>query len=121
MNKIKEKCEIVLKEWGYEIIFVNTEKYCGKILHFTKDSRFSMHFHIKKEETWYVSSGKHIVKYINPTNADIYELNLNKGDTITNKVGEPHQIICIEEGDIFEVSTQHFDNDSYRVLKGDSQ
>ena len=43
------------------------------------------------------------------------------GDIITNEIGEPHQIICIEEGDIFEISTQHFDSDSYRVMKGDNQ
>jgi hypothetical protein len=53
--------------------------------------------------------------------ADIIEMVLNKGDTITNEIGEPHQIICEEEGDIFEVSTTHYDSDSYRVLKGDSQ
>ena len=39
----------------------------------------------------------------------------------TNEIGEPHQIICEEEGDIFEVSTTHSDSDSYRVFKGDSQ
>lgn len=49
------------------------------------------------------------------------EETLGVGDTITNEVGEPHQIIALEEGDIFEVSTPHFDSDSYRVGKGDSQ
>ena len=80
-----------------------------------------MHYHLKKEETWYVQSGQFLFKWINTANADIHETTLNPGDCITNKIGEPHQIICIEEGDIFEVSTQHFDTDSYRVMKGDSQ
>jgi hypothetical protein len=74
-----------------------------------------------KKETWYVSSGKYIFKYIDTKTADIIELLLGIGDTITNKIGEPHQIICLEEGDIFEVSTTHYDSDSYRVFKGDSQ
>jgi len=30
-------------------------------------------------------------------------------------------IIDLTDGVIFEVSTQHFDSDSYRVFKGDSQ
>jgi mannose-6-phosphate isomerase-like protein (cupin superfamily) len=111
----------VNKKWGYEIIFVNNEKYCGKILHFNTNSFFSMHFHILKEETWYVSSGKFLMKYINTANADIIELELKKGDVITNKPGQPHQLFCIQEGDIFEVSTTHFDSDSYRVIKGNSQ
>jgi len=53
--------------------------------------------------------------------ADIIETTLEVGDTVTNEIGEPHQIICLEEGDIFEVSTTHADSDSYRVMKGDSQ
>lgn len=117
----KETPVRVEKGWGYETIFVNNEKYCGKILHFNKNAKFSMHFHILKEETWYVQSGRFIFKWINTTNADVLETVLNSGDCITNKIGEPHQIICIEEGDIFEVSTRHFDSDSYRVMKGDSQ
>lgn len=117
----KETPVKVEKGWGHEIIFANNEKYCGKILHFKKNARFSMHFHIKKEETWYVQSGLFVFKWINPLNADILETKLVPGDCVTNKIGEPHQIICIDEGDIFEVSTTHFDSDSYRVMKGDSQ
>jgi mannose-6-phosphate isomerase-like protein (cupin superfamily) len=117
----KQQCCIVPKGWGHEVIIVNNELYCGKILHFKKDAKFSMHFHIKKTETWYVSSGKFTFKYIDTKNADIKVENLVPGDVITNQIGEPHQIICIEEGDIFEVSTTHFDEDSYRVMKGDSQ
>ena len=117
----KTSSTIVPKGWGHEVIIVNNEKYCGKILHFKKDAKFSMHYHIKKTETWYVQSGKFVFKWINTSNANISSEDLLPGDIITNKIGEPHQIICIEEGDIFEVSTTHFDEDSYRVMKGDSQ
>jgi mannose-6-phosphate isomerase-like protein (cupin superfamily) len=112
---------IVQKGWGHEIIFVNNELYCGKILHFHTGAKFSMHYHLKKKETWYVSSGSFLFKYIDTRNADIIEMKLHVGDSVTNELGEPHQIICIEEGDIFEVSTTHDDCDSYRVMKGDSQ
>lgn len=117
----KVKSEIVKKGWGHEVIFVNNDLYCGKILHFHKGSKFSMHYHLKKKESWYVASGKFLFKYINTSNADILELILDIGDTITNEIGEPHQILCLEEGDVFEVSTTHYDSDSYRVMKGDSQ
>jgi mannose-6-phosphate isomerase-like protein (cupin superfamily) len=122
--KEKQRKETVIKVekgWGHEIVFVNNEKYCGKILHFKKDAKFSMHFHIQKEETWYVSTGRFLFRKINTKNADIEEMVLTPGCCVTNKIGEPHQIICQEEGDIFEVSTQHHDSDSYRVMKGDSQ
>lgn len=117
----KAHATLVPKGWGHEVIFVNNDKYCGKILHFKTGSKFSMHYHLIKKETWFVSSGKFLFKYINTKNADILEITLDVGDTVTNEIGEPHQIICLEEGDIFEVSTTHSDSDSYRVMKGDSQ
>lgn len=117
----KQQSFKVLKGWGYEIIFANNSKYCGKILHFNTGSKFSMHYHLIKEESWYVASGKFLFKWIDTTNATIIEEYLQIGDIVTNEIGQPHQIICMEEGDIFEVSTQHFDSDSYRVFKGDSQ
>ena len=120
-NEKKQQAEIVKKGWGHEVIFVNNDKYCGKILHFNKGAKFSMHYHMIKKETWYVQSGRFIFKYIDTKTADILEELLEPGSIVTNEIGEPHQIICEEEGDIFEVSTTHYDSDSYRVFKGDSQ
>lgn len=117
----KVRPSIVKKGWGHEVIIINTDKYCGKILHFNTGAQFSMHYHIKKTETWYVQSGKFMFKWINTSNADVITEHLEVGDSITNEIGQPHQIICITEGDIFEVSTSHYDSDSYRVIKGDSQ
>ena len=123
---IEEKTQItkplkVQKGWGYELILENNEQYCGKILHFQQGAKFSMHFHMQKKETWYVQSGKFLFRRIQTQTADVEEFILEVGDCVTNERGQPHQIQCIEEGDIFEVSTQHFDSDSYRVWKGDSQ
>lgn len=111
----------VTKGWGYELILENNPQYCGKILHFNRGAKFSMHFHIQKQETWYVSSGRFWFRWIQTGSADLIETILVPGDCVTIKQGQPHQIQCLEEGDIFEVSTQHFDSDSYRVMKGDSQ
>jgi mannose-6-phosphate isomerase-like protein (cupin superfamily) len=117
----KHKGEKVIKNWGYEYVIINNDKYCGKILHFLKGKKFSMHFHILKKESWFVNSGKFKFRWIDTSNADIMEEILETGDVITNEIGEPHQIECLVEGDIFEVSTQHFDEDSYRVMKGNNQ
>ena len=46
---------------------------------------------------------------------------LTKGDIVRQRPGQPHQLEAIEAGTVFEVSTEHFDVDSYRVWKGDSQ
>jgi len=33
--------------------------------------------------------------------------------------GLRHQMIALEDSELFEFSTQHFDSDSYRIIKGD--
>jgi len=111
----------VPKGWGSEMIFATNDKYCGKFLQFNEGAKFSMHFHAEKDETWVVISGKFIVKYINTENAQINEQELNVGDSWRNLPLLPHQLICIEEGTIIEVSTPDSVEDNYRVMPGDSQ
>jgi len=113
--------EIRQKGWGYEVIIHDGNDYCGKILHFIEGGKFSMHYHIKKKETWYVSKGEFILKTINPDTAEKVTLTLSVGDVIEVHIGIAHQLSTAVGGEIFEVSTPDDINDSYRVEKGDSQ
>jgi quercetin dioxygenase-like cupin family protein len=110
----------VPKGWGHEIIFENNEKYCGKLLVFKEGCKFSMHYHMIKDETWYVQEGKFIYRWIDTETAVINEEKLQEGDSVRQLPGQPHQIEALSDGTIFEVSTEHFDSDSYRVWKGDT-
>lgn len=109
------------KGWGEEIIICNHELYCGKILVFNQGAKFSMHYHMIKDETWFVNEGEFLYRWIDTETAEVNERVLKIGDTVRQRPGQPHQLECIHRGEIFEVSTQHFDSDSYRVWKGDSQ
>lgn len=109
------------KGWGNENIWVSTDKYCSKFLNFNAGAKFSMHFHAVKEETWYVLRGKFTVKCIDTKTAKPYELDLEPGDTWHNPPLLPHQLFCIEEGTILEVSTPDSVEDNHRVQPGDSQ
>lgn len=111
----------VVKGWGSELIWATNEKYCGKLLKFNTGAKFSMHFHAEKDETWYVLSGKITVRYIDTKDAEEHYAELNAGDVWHNPPLLPHQIICIEEATIIEVSTPDSVEDNYRVQKGDSQ
>ena len=111
----------VEKGWGHELIWATNDKYCGKLLKFNKDARFSMHFHAEKDETWHVLDGKFKVIVINTANASQTEYVLTAGDTWHNPPLLPHQVICLEAGTIIEVSTPDSVEDNYRVGKGDSQ
>lgn len=111
----------VEKGWGSELIWATNDKYCGKLLKFNKGARFSMHFHAEKDETWYVLSGKFEVKYIMTKDASERSEILEEGSVWRNEPLEPHQVICIEEGVIIEVSTPDSVEDNFRIGKGDSQ
>lgn len=121
INVIECPSCVIPKGWGEEIIITNNELYCGKILSFKEGAKFSMHYHLIKDETWYVNKGEFIYRWIDTETADIIEQKLYKGDVVRQRPGQPHQLEAITSGEIFEVSTEHFDSDSYRVWKGDSQ
>jgi mannose-6-phosphate isomerase-like protein (cupin superfamily) len=109
------------KGWGSELIWASNDKYCGKLLKFKTGSKFSMHFHAEKDETWYVLSGEFKVIVIDTSNAIQSEYALSQGDSWHNPPLLPHQVICIKEGVLIEVSTPDSVEDNYRVLPGDSQ
>ena len=111
----------VPKGWGEELIIENNEMYCGKLLIFKKGCKFSMHYHLIKDETWYVDKGEFLYRWIDTETAETTEQKLKPGDVVRHRPGQPHQLEAISNGRIFEVSTHHEDSDSYRVIKGDSQ
>ncbi len=111
----------VPKGWGEEIIITNNELYCGKLMRFKEGAKFSMHYHMIKDETWYVNKGLFIYRWIDTDTAETTEHRLIPGDVVRQRPGQPHQLEALIDGEVFEVSTQHFDSDSYRVWRGDSQ
>jgi mannose-6-phosphate isomerase-like protein (cupin superfamily) len=112
---------VVEKGWGGEFIFASNDLYCGKLMYFKKGAKFSMHFHHQKDETWLVLQGKFKLFGINTKDASTHGKLLGEGDTHRNLPLEPHQLLCIEEGIIVEVSTPDSVEDNYRILPGDSQ
>lgn len=115
-----DKIKFVPKGWGFEKWIVNNEKYCGKLLYFAKNMRCSWHYHKIKDEVFYIQSGKILVKYSDDDDLQLAkEIVLEPGDRFHVYVGLRHQMIALEDTELFEFSTQHFDSDSYRIVKGD--
>lgn len=110
----------VSKGWGFEKWITNNDKYCGKLLYFVKGKKCSWHYHKIKDEVFYIQSGKLQVYYGDTDNlVDAKVLILEKGDSFHVKTGLRHQILALEDTEMFEFSTQHFDDDSIRIQKGD--
>lgn len=109
----------VKKSWGYELWIHNSSQYCGKLLVFPKsDSNFSMHFHQEKDESWYIQQGSFSFFWIDTKTGKTHKQHLSVGDVVDIQKGLPHQLVSLEDNSIvFEVSTEHFDYDSYRLYK----
>lgn len=111
--------KVVQKGWGHEKIIHNSDGYCGKILFFKKSKKCSYHYHIKKNETFYCV-GKVLIKFGEDDNyKNANEKILNTGETFHVPAGLRHQIIAIEDSEIFEFSSTHFEEDSIRTVLGD--
>lgn len=121
VTHISNKKIHIPKAWGEEIIIHNDDGYCGKLLRFRMGGKFSNHFHSVKVETWIINKGRFELITIDTRNAARQHINIVEGDIIHVERNTPHQLIALEEGEIFEVSTPDDPNDSYRIEKGDSQ
>ena len=115
-----QEIKFVPKGWGFEKWIHNSDKYCGKLLYFVKDKRCSWHYHKLKDEVFYVQSGKIMVMFSDDDDLSLARsVVLGPGDNFHVYQGLRHQMIAIEDTELFEFSTQHFDSDSYRIKKGD--
>ena len=122
VRKMNEDRTFVSKGWGYEDWIVNKEEYCGKLLFIKKGKRCSWHYHKLKDETFYIQSGRLEVTYgwDDRRTSDFTEkVVLEEGDSFHVPIGMRHQMLGLTDVTMFEFSTQHFDTDSIRVMKGD--
>jgi len=112
--------EKVDKVWGFEEIIVNNELYCGKLLHLHKDCYCSIHYHKKKDETFHVLSGRVQMEYKYPPGNVLqrhpWETRvLVAGESMRLVPGTQHRFTGMLDSVLIEFSSQHFDDDSFRI------
>jgi mannose-6-phosphate isomerase-like protein (cupin superfamily) len=107
------------KGWGREVWIVNSESYCGKILEIRKGKKCSFQFHRLKAESFYLRAGRLKLRVTESPEKDVDEFELKAGECMDVPTGLVHQMEALEDSELYEFSTQHFDSDSYRLVKGD--
>lgn len=107
------------KAWGRETHVVNCNKYCLKILELNEGYRCSMHYHKRKDETFYILSGKVRMEVCKENNGSFTTSDevMYPGSYIRIKPKTLHRFTGIEDSVIIEVSTRHFEEDSHRVIR----
>lgn len=110
------------KTWGNEEWLCNNSKYCGKILNVLPHKYCSFHYHKLKTEDFYVLKGSVVLQYQKISNKtgklldDRENVLLEEGHSIHIEPYTVHRFIgCSNRNSIIETSTQHFEEDSYRL------
>lgn len=103
--------QIVKKVWGEEHWIVNCPEYCGKKMFLKKGMQCSLHYHKIKKETFYVESG--LIRFILGLNTFV----MKPGDIVEIAPMVQHQFGGLEDSVFFEFSTEHFDEDNYRLTQ----
>jgi len=111
------------KGWGFEIVWSNNDKYCGKLLVFTRaGAKTSMVFHKEKQKSWFINGGRFKISFIELATGNLKEVELGEGQTVDFGELSPHQVEALEDGSmIFEVGTSDYVEDRFRLAPGDSQ
>ena len=114
----------VEKPWGYELIWAETDRYVGKILHVNAGESLSLQFHRIKDETLHMLSGR--VRFeVGPSVEALDEVSLAPGESFRIRPGTIHRMEALTDSDILEASTAHLDDvvrleDRYgRLAEGD--
>jgi mannose-6-phosphate isomerase len=114
----------VEKPWGYELIWALTDAYCGKLLFVRAGHSLSLQFHRKKDEAWYIQSGRAKLELGEVGEGVLSEEVVSAGACFRYPPGTVHRVTAVDDTMILEVSTPHLDDvvrleDRYGRADGD--
>lgn len=112
-----------IKGWGREDWMLNNPNLCMKILTVEFKKSCSLHYHMKKEEIFFIVKGSIVFDWIDVNTGELHTITLFAGDSVYIPVGMPHRFLGADEGGSIFVgcSNHHGASDSYKVKPGDSQ
>ncbi len=97
------------KPWGNELIWAETERYVGKILHIKKGHSLSLQYHRQKDETVMVLSGKMRFEHWHEGEKPQFtDLGPRQPFHVTPLLR--HRMHALEDTDVVEVSTTELDD-----------
>jgi mannose-6-phosphate isomerase len=96
------------KPWGHELVWAETARYVGKILHIRAGHRLSRQYHQVKEETLLVQSGEMDLE-LGAAGA-LETRRLKAGDVFHVLPGTIHRMIAVTDTAVLEVSTPELDD-----------
>ena len=99
----------VEKPWGYELIWAETGDYVGKILHVHAGEALSLQYHVQKDETLFLLTGRMLLQ-AGPSADELVDYRMEAGQRFHVTPGTVHRMIAETDVDILEASTPHLED-----------
>jgi mannose-6-phosphate isomerase len=96
------------KPWGYELVWAETDRYVGKILHIAAGQKLSRQYHRKKDETFLVESGEMDLEIGDA--AEAKTIRMRARDSFHCAPNTIHRMVAVTDVDVVEVSTPELDD-----------
>jgi mannose-6-phosphate isomerase len=96
------------KPWGHELIWAETDRYVGKVLHINAGQKLSLQYHEKKDETIHLWSGR--MRFVYDEGNGVVERELVAGESFHIKPFVKHRMLAITDCEVLEASTPELDD-----------
>ncbi len=100
---------VVPKPWGHELIWAQTDRYVGKILHIKAGESLSLQYHRVKDETIMVLAGRLAFEHF-ADGETAGAARAGPARAVPHHAGLRHRMIALEDTDVVEVSTPELDD-----------
>ena len=104
LDRFAVEVKRIEKPWGFELVFAETERYCGKVIFVNAGEELSLQFHRSKDETIFVQSGRAEFEIGDPGGTLDVEV-VAPGRAFHLAAGTVHRVRAIEDTVLLEVST----------------
>jgi mannose-6-phosphate isomerase len=97
------------KPWGHELIWVLTDRYCGKVITIDAGRRLSLQRHRIKDEAVLILSGR-LRLHLEDESGVVRPIDLGPGGTRRIAAGRKHRFEALERTELVEISTPELDD-----------
>jgi mannose-6-phosphate isomerase-like protein (cupin superfamily) len=98
----------VNKPWGHEIIWADTDRYVGKVLHIEAGQSLSRQYHVQKDETFLVQAGEMDLEV--GVGSERHVIRMRPSDSFHCVPKTVHRMVAVTDVDVIEVSTPELDD-----------
>jgi mannose-6-phosphate isomerase len=96
------------KPWGYELRFIRTDRYAGKVLFIKAGAQLSLQYHETKDEAFLVQSGS--LELVLGRGPDQRVVAMGPGDSRHITPRTVHRFRAVTDTLLFEVSTPELED-----------